>query len=49
MIDHDIIWFDIPVDEAIQVHELNPLQHLDGQHEHSFEGESAPAVLEQIF
>ena len=39
----------VSVEEAILVNELNPLKHLNGEHQNSFEGKLPPAVLEEVF
>ena len=39
----------VSVEEAILVNELNPLKHLNGEHQNSLEGKLPPAVLEEVF
>lgn len=34
--DQEVVWFDISVDETQVVHELETLQHLNKNHQHSF-------------
>lgn len=45
----EVVGLDIPMQKSILVHKFNPLQHLYRQHQHCFQGEFAPAVLEQVF
>ena len=35
--------------EAILMHKFDSLQHLDGQHQDSFEGKLPTAILEKLF
>jgi len=46
--DQEIVGFDVPIDEVVCVHLLQPLQHLFGQHEHCLEVELAGAEGEEF-
>lgn len=35
--DEEVVWFDVTMKEVTRMHKLNALQHLIGQHQHSFE------------
>jgi len=37
------------MNKAVQVDELYALEHLDGQHEHGFQREAAPAIFVEVF
>ena len=44
----EIIRFDISVNKVLVVYELNASDHLVGQHQHRFHGESSGTKVEQI-
>ena len=43
-----IVRFDISVNEVLVVYELDPADHLVGQHQHRFHGEPPGAKVEQV-
>jgi hypothetical protein len=47
--DQEVVRLDISMQEAILVHVLDSLEHLDGQHQHCLEGELAATILKKIF
>ena len=44
----EIIRFYVSVQEATLVYILNPLDHLNRDHQHCFKGKLSPAVLKQV-
>jgi hypothetical protein len=44
----EVVGLDVPVQKALLVDVLNTLQHLNGYHQHSFQGEFATTVDEQL-
>ena len=45
---HEIIWLDISMDNTFLMHDLDSLDHLHCDVEHSLQVELSPAFLEQI-
>ena len=46
--DQEVVGLNVSVQETVLVYELYSLQHLYGEHQHSFECEFPTAVLEEI-
>lgn len=46
---HEVIWFDISMDNTFLVNNLDSLNHLDSNMKHSLEIKLSSAFLEQIF
>ena len=44
-----VVWFDVPMDEILVVHILDPPNHLVSQHEDGLHGKSPRAEVEEIF
>lgn len=44
----EVIWFNVSVNEVLVMDEFNAANHLVGQHEHRFHGESSGAKVEQV-
>ena len=44
----EIVWFDVPMDEVLVVHVLDPPDHLVGQHEDGLHGEPPGAEVEEV-
>ena len=47
--DHNILWFDISMDDSLLVDDLDSLDHLDGDVEASLEVKFSSALLEVVF
>ena len=45
----EIIWFNVSMNEILVVQEFDSSDHLIGEHEHGFHGESSWTKVEQIF
>ena len=45
----EVVWFDVPMDEVLVVHVLDPPDHLVGQHEDGLHGEPPGAEVEEVF
>jgi len=43
--DKEVVRFDITMQEATLMDELNALEHLDGEHEHGLQAKFSPAIL----
>jgi hypothetical protein len=47
--DQKVVRLYVAMNKAVQMDKLYPLKHLDGQHEHSLQRETTPAVLVEVF
>lgn len=46
--DQKVVWFDIPVEEAALMDELDSLEHLNSKHKDSLEAKLAPTILVKV-